>query len=108
MEVGSTKNPDRLDPRRVELGPYGQEHSYILFSGAPNVHRVIPEAEMESPARMDLSGQILNKMCKPVTIAKVEIWYAGGNPSMNLLHTVTHLQHRSSAFVVDRNLQSIF
>merc|ERR1712172_473998 len=63
----------RLTTRDVE-GPFYE-------SGAPEVIQVAPSNELNDPnTDILIEGTVLNKQCRPITNAVVDIWYAGGNP----------------------------
>ena len=41
-----------------------------------------PSNELNDPnTDILIEGTVLNKQCRPITNAVVDIWYAGGNPS---------------------------
>merc|ERR1712021_209983 len=64
----------RLTTRDVE-GPFYE-------SGADEVKQVAPSNELNDPnTDILIEGTVLNKRCRPITNAVVDIWYAGGNPS---------------------------
>ena len=52
------------------------------FVGAPNVEVLVPESDIsEDPdSAVTLTGRVLDKNCNPIKNAKVQNWYAGGNP----------------------------
>ena len=49
-----------------------------------------PSNELNDPnTDILIEGTVLNKRCRPITNAVVDIWYAGGNPS-KCLFLATH------------------
>ena len=49
-----------------------------------------PSNELNDPnTDILIEGTVLNKRCRPITNAVVDIWYAGGNPS-KWLFLATH------------------
>ena len=51
--------------------------------GAPNVEMLVPKSDISGQLRHDavtLTGRVLDKNCNPIRNAKVQCWYAGGNP----------------------------
>ena len=52
-----------------------------FYIGAPTTNQIVPSNELGNPStELLISGQILNRRCNPVSNAKVDVWYAGGNP----------------------------
>ena len=57
------------------------------FWGAPWGIHVAPYNELNDPNNyIRIEGTVLDKRCRPITDAMIDIWYAGGNPG-NLLYT---------------------
>ena len=54
--------------------------SYMNIVGAPNTNMLVPESERTSKDFLLLTGRVLDKNCNPIRNAKVQCWYAGGNP----------------------------
>ena len=51
-----------------------------------------PSNELNDPnTDILIEGTVLNKQCRPITNAVVDIWYAGGNPSKWLFLATHHI-----------------
>jgi len=65
--------------QQCKLTKADMEGPYFVNTSVPNAQRIIPLNDLDSEHRMDIVGLILNKNCKPVANARVEIWHAGGD-----------------------------
>jgi len=62
-------------------------------AGAPNTNMLVPESERTSKDFLKLVGRVLDKNCNPIRNAKVQCWYAGGNP-VHYTFPPAHLWYR--------------
>jgi len=62
-------------------------------AGAPNTNMLVPESERTSKDFLLLTGRVLDKNCNPIRNAKVQCWYAGGNP-VHYTFPPAHLWYR--------------
>merc|ERR1712141_109773 len=70
--------------------------------GAPTTNQIVPSNELGNPStELLITGQILNRRCNPVSNAKVDLWYAGGNP-VGYTFPPDYLWYRGSA-TADKN-----
>jgi len=45
-------------------------------------NQIAPNGDFNPSTEIQLQGRILDKRCRPISNAVVDVWYAGGNPGM--------------------------
>ena len=57
-----------------------------------------PHNELNDPNKyIRIEGTVLNRRCRPINNAEVEIWYAGGNPG-NLSYALKDMIFETDAY----------
>ena len=54
----------------------------LNYLGAPVTNQIAPNGDFNPSTEIQLQGRILDKRCRPISNAVVDVWYAGGNPGM--------------------------
>ena len=91
--------------KKREILRYSRFH-FTCFWGAPWGIQVAPHDELNDPNNyIRIEGIVLDKRCRPITNAEVEIWYAGGNPG-NLSYTLKDTIFETDAYGVPSKSQN--
>ena len=72
IALANCQNSCRLTTRDVE-GPFYER-------GSPVTNRIVPDGDLKPSTRISLGGRVLDRRCRPISNAAVDVWYAGGNP----------------------------
>ena len=48
--------------------------------GSPVAKQIAPDQDFNPSTAISLKGRIFDRNCKPISDARVDVWYAGGNP----------------------------
>merc|ERR1712223_343005 len=72
LHLCEAQNCPPLTTRDVE-GPFYE-------SNPPVAKQIAPDQAFNSSTAIFLKGRVLDRNCLPITNARVDVWYAGGNP----------------------------
>ena len=81
IAIASCQNSCRLTTRDVE-GPFYER-------GSPVTTRIVPDGDLKPSTRISLGGRVLDRRCRPISNAAVDVWYAGGNQGKVQQYSVT-------------------
>ena len=56
--------------------------------GAPVAKKIAPDQDFNPSTAISLKGRIFDRNCKPISDARVDVWYAGGKPGEVMLNCI--------------------